>query len=158
MKNLIASLLLLTSFSAVSEDTNVESLDPEFMEFFAAIYEDPTDKVAAKLDGFAVKLNITPDQQSAWNAFKQLITNNMLLKRKRTEEFKNRFKARNGKRFTTLESIQLKIEMLNRQLQESREVLPIIEDLYVRLDATQKTLFDNGMRHLWFKKLKRKRR
>ncbi len=158
MKNLIASLLLLTSLSAAIAETKDESLDLEFMEFFAAIYGDPMAEVDAKLDGFASKLKITTAQQVAWNEFKHRFINQLTLKKQRIEEFKAMVSARNGKRFTTPESLELKISILKQQLADSYNAMSTIQKLYTRLDESQRTLFDNGMRHLWFKKQMHKRR
>ena len=158
MKNLLIGLFLLMSFSAAEAESIDESLDIEFMEFFAAIYVDPMEKVEVKLDSFAVKLGITSEQQGAWDEFKQLFMDQLSQKHQRVQEFKSKVGARNGKRFTTPESLTLKISILEQQLIDSRNAKSTIDYLYDRLDQSQKTLFDAGMRHLWLKKQMQKRR
>lgn len=158
MKNLIFSLLLFIVALPASADSYDESLDVEFMEFFAAIYVDPMEVVDSKLTEFGSKLNITSAQQDIWNEFKQLVINQMNQKRQRIESFKTKVKTRNGKRFTTPESLALKINHLELQLIDSQQVQSTIVRLYSQLDESQKTLFDNGMRYLWLKKQMRKNR
>jgi len=156
MKHIIFSLLLFTVVLPTSADSYDESLDVEFMEFFAAIYVDPAEVVDSKLTEFGLKLNITTAQQDIWNEFKQLVINQMSQKRQRIESFKTKVKARDGRRFTTPESLALKINHLERQLVDSQQAQSTIGRLYSQLNESQKTLFDKGMRYLWFKKQMRK--
>ncbi len=149
MKRIISALVIGLSLSVAATDDGM--MDPEFLEFFAALYGDPVEEASIKLDEFANKLSITERQQPAWNSFKQYFLDQMQVKQQRAAELKEFVRARNGKPLTTPESLELKMKHMEMQLADAQQAKAVIDDLYGQLDSEQQSLFDRVMRHIWLK-------
>lgn len=149
MKKIISALVIGLSLSVAATDD--EMMDPEFLEFFAALYGDPVEEASIKLDEFANKLNITERQEPAWSNFKQFFLDQMQVKQQRAAELREFVRSRNGKPLTTPESLELKMKHMEMQLADAQQAKAVIDDLYGLLNSEQQSLFDRVMRHIWQK-------
>ena len=145
------------SFQSKAQDA-VEPVDPEFLAFFAAIYNDPVERASLRLDDFAERMKINDKQNAEWRAFKNMFLDLFEKRRTRLEDFRLVIEERNGKPLSTPESIDLKIHSLQQQIADTQSAQLVIQKLYLKLDDTQKAIFDQGMRALWFKNKMRHRR
>ncbi|TQV72095.1 hypothetical protein FLL45_17895 [Aliikangiella marina] len=151
---LLVGCLTLTS----KADNPIEPVDPEFLAFFASIYNDPVERAELRLDDFAEKLVITKQQQPEWEKFKQYFLKQFERRQERLEDFRIAVQDRNGKPLTTPESLTIKIQSLEQQVSEAKIALRIIGQLYESLDASQKAIFDQGAKAIWLKNKMRQRR
>jgi len=153
MAKLLASTLtgvvLMTSTSALAEENVM--LDPEFMEFFSAMYADHVEEAGYKLDEFANKLQISDAQTTEWNAFKSFFLEQMQTKQQRAMKMKQMMEARQGQPFTTPEALNIHLRHLQQQQNDAAQAKLVIEDLYQVLGPKQHLFFDQVMRHIWFK-------
>jgi|GEM_PF-3439619 len=151
------AFLVVIGLHPVNAQQSDTVFDPEFMEFLGMIEQAPREEAGRKLDEFGQRLKISEAQQIAWLDFKNFVLAQIEQKQLRVSRFQERMRARNGKPLTSPEGLNLKITHLQQQLEDAQRALVIVENLYFTFDATQKSIFDQGMRHLWIKNQLKKR-
>ena len=140
--------LQLQAFEA--ERFDAEALDPEFIEFFSMIYQDPLDEASDRLQELAQKLHIQEDQASAWEGFAAMITENMAQKQQHHQQMKEKLKGR-VRSISAPEMLEIHLQNLQFQRGEAERALMAMQPLYQVLYPDQKRALDKVMKHLWGK-------
>lgn len=100
----IITVIILFNFAYLAKAKDaIQPVDPEFLAFFAAIYNDPVERASIRLDDFSTRLAISETQKNEWNAFKDFFLSQFEKRQARLEDFRLEIVERNGKPLTTPE-------------------------------------------------------
>ena len=147
---LLACFLLLTPVALLA-DINEDLADQEFYQFFSQTLEQPSYQAESNLAVLAEHLQITKSQSDAWNRFKvtllEQVEKRQQLKQQLTELKENK------QNFSSLEIIKLRKRLLGRSLNETEQLLSVVQALYQVLNNHQQPIFDRAMKSLWLEKI-----
>jgi len=141
------SLLFGSGFAHAINELNENFADQEFIDYFSQAFQQKREQAEQRLETLAAHLNLTPEQQPAWNKLKLTLLEQVENRVKRRQQLRQLKQTQES--FTTQQMLQLRQSHMKIRLKETRQTQQVVDVLYPLLNQEQQTLFDKSMTEWW---------